>query len=130
MMLTSSTPPGSTVRLDIVLTALTLAFILVSAVLNERRSRRLQATMRENEQQAKELSRAITDLAASVDERVEEAADRHNRLSRDLRIDRMYFRDVLQDLGAKMDSMSALERAQFEVLREMNDTGEAPVYQP
>lgn len=129
-MLTSSTPPGAVVRLDIVLTALTLAFILVSAALTERRSRRLQATMRENEQQAKELSRAITDLAASVDERVEEAADRHNRLSRDLRIDRMYFRDVLQDLGAKMDSMSALERAQFEVLREMNDTGETPVYQP
>lgn len=113
LLLLSNEPADAMVRLATGLTALILAAFLVHAVLAERGRRR-------TDEKLAALAKAITDHEAGVEVRF-------RQLIRDSRVDRMYFRDVLQDLGVKMDGISRLELQQFEVLRDMNDTGEHPL---
>lgn len=121
-LLLSDTPSTAMVRFVIGLASLILAALLVNAVLAELGRRRLEAqllvltTSAASAAQLQEVTVMVSTLAT----------DAHNRfaqMSRDLRVDRMYFRDVLQEIARGMDDLSRLERAQFEVLRDMNDSG-------
>lgn len=53
-----------------------------------------------------------------------------DQLERDLKCDRMYFRDVLQDLGRKMDAIAKVEKRRVALMRgDLDDSGPRPLPQ-
>lgn len=111
-ILIGETHTDAMVRLAVGLTSLLLAALIVHSVLAELGRRRIE--------------RKVDALTSAALTREHNAAERFDQLERQMRCDRMFLRDVLKDLGLKMDAVGELERVRFEVLRDLNGTGPNP----
>jgi hypothetical protein len=112
-ILIGETHTDAMVRLAVGLTSLILATLIVHAILAELGRRRIE--------------RKVDALTRAALTREHHAARRFDQLERAMKCDRMFLRDVLKDLGLKMDAVGELERVRFEVLKDFNDTGGNPI---